>query len=247
VRSTSRTWIWSLTGVCFIFGMLMALQINQQTRMQDIRAKNAQYPIEVQNELKATLVKLKKEQDGRLALQNKVNELQKTLATTSSSSDTRAKQLMAQTRDLQLLAGMTAITGEGLTVTMTDNPEASKTGGDTPFLPGIVHDYDILQVVNELRAAGAEAISVNGNRVTGFTPIRCVGPVIYVNGQPVAAPFRISAVGSPDTLKSAIEMPGGIVEKLSALVGVRVKRVGDLKLPAAENLPKMQHAKAATS
>jgi uncharacterized protein YlxW (UPF0749 family) len=241
--SAGRTWIWSLTGVCFLFGMFLAMQLRAQQRIQNLREANAVQPQVVQAQMQNLKNQADKEKESRVAIQNKYNELQKKLASVVGGSDARAKQLTAQTRDLQLMAGLTPVVGSGLTIVMTDNPDASKAGGETAFLPGIVHDYDILQVVNELRAAGAEAIAVNGTRITGFTPIRCVGPVIYVNGEPVAAPFRLEAVGNADTMRSALEMPGGIVEKLSGLLGVKVRKTATLKLPATESVPKMRHAK----
>lgn len=92
-----------------------------------------------------------------------------------------------------------------------------------------------------MKGAGAETI-----RVTGFTPIRCVGPVVYINWKPVAAPFTIEAVGDPATLKSVLNMPNGIVDQLRGNgEGVKIEAVNNLKLPAATGgAPKLRVAKA---
>ncbi|HEX8832967.1 MAG TPA: DUF881 domain-containing protein [Abditibacteriaceae bacterium] len=244
VRKAGSTWLWSLTGVCFLFGILLAMQLRAQQHVRAQREVDSVRPQQMQMEIQNARIKAQREASARAALQGKVNALQKQMASATVGSTTRANQLIAQTKELQLLAGLTPVAGPGILVTLRDNPDAAKQGAETPFLPGIVHDFDVLQVVNELRSAGAEAIAVNGKRITAFSPIRCVGPVIYVNGQPVASPFRIEAIGDAETLESALKMPDGIVDKLSSLFPVRVKATSELKLPAAENLPKMRVSKA---
>ncbi|HEX8551918.1 MAG TPA: DUF881 domain-containing protein [Abditibacteriaceae bacterium] len=243
-KRSSGTWLWSLTGVCFLFGAFLAMQMNAQNRVQSLREKNAAQPLVVQAAMQNLQGKLKKETASRTALQNKLNALQNKMAAATGSSLAERKQLAAQMRDLQMLAGLSKVSGPGIVITVSDNPDAAKAGEDTAFLPGIVHDYDLLQIVNELRNSKAEAIAINGVRVTGYTPIRCVGAPIYIDYQVVAAPFRIEAIGDASILKSSVSMPGGIVEKLSAILPVRVKSVDSLTLPAVETTPRIRHAKA---
>ena len=78
----------------------------------------------------------------------------------------------------------------------------------------VIHDEDILRVVNELRAAGAEAISLNGQRLTATSEIRCAGPTMSVNNVRSAAPFEIIAIGDSSTLENALKMRGGVVDTL---------------------------------
>jgi uncharacterized protein YlxW (UPF0749 family) len=231
-KRTSGTWLFSLTGICFLFGVLLAMQLRAQQRVQQLREIDPGAVV-AQQEIGALKRRSEQKEKVRLALQDKVNTLQRQLASATTGSDQRAKQLSAQMKDLQLLAGMTPVSGPGIVVTLSDNPDAAKQGGG-PFLPGIVHDFDLLQVVNELRASGAEAIAVNGRRITSFTPIRCVGPVIYVNNEHAAAPFRVEAIGDPSVLQPALRMPDGIVDKLSSLFPVRTETAKSLHLPAAE-------------
>ena len=240
---TGGAWIWSLTGVCFLFGAVMALQINSQRAVQSRREAQTQQLMPLQDKLNTVSRQLNNEKIASATLQAKVNTMQSRLAAAGASSMAAAKQQAAQTRDLQLMAGLSSVSGPGVIVVLKDNPDAAKEGGDSAFLPGIVHDYDLLQVVNELRLNHAEAIAINGIRVTGFTPIRCVGSPVYINGEPASAPFRIEAIGDAGTMKSAISMPGGIVDKLSAILPIRVSTAGNLTLPAAE-APKLKHAKA---
>lgn len=242
-KRSGGTWLWSLTGVCFLFGMFLAMQLRAQQKVQNLRAQNAAQPIAFQAELQNLQGKLNKETSARTMLQSKLNALQNKMAAATGSSQAQKKQLTAQMRDLQLMAGLTPVSGPGVVITLSDNPNAAKAGEGSPFLMGTVHDYDLLQVVNELRNDGAEAIAINGVRITGYTPIRCVGAPIYINYQLAAAPFRIEAIGKPDALESSLTMPGGIVDKLSQILPIRVKTAGKLSLPAAESSPKMRYVK----
>ncbi|RYG60089.1 DUF881 domain-containing protein [bacterium] len=247
-----RNWIFSLTGVCFIFGGLLAMQLraiqqvhaNQQSEKEGILLAKAQT-----DKMRAEAIESAK---VRAAQDAKISELTKSIKNGVSLTKSQLTALNAQIKELQSVAGLTSVVGSGIRITLADNPNAGTTGGDTAFLPGLVHDYDILQVVNELRSAKADAIAVKGAgrdaiRVTGYTPIRCVGPVIYVNWEPVAAPFTIEAVGDAATLSSALKMPNGIVDQLknNGAIGVKVSDEENLKLPAAAGgAPKLRVAKA---
>jgi len=247
--SSGGTWVLSLTGICFLFGMLLAMQIRAQQKVSARRDSDRSTPMLAQNEILSLRKRLARESAGRAAMQAKLNKVQQDLALAATGSLSQKTKLQAQMQDLQMLAGLTPVRGSGVVVTMTDHPKAAKGGGSDGFLYGIVHDFDILQVVNELRAAGAEAIAVQGAggepiRVTGFSPIRCVGPVIYVDGEGVAPPFRVEAVGNADRMAAALRMPDGIVDKFSVLFPIKVREADDLKLPASESAPKMRVAKA---
>jgi len=96
---------------------------------------------------------------------------------------------------------------------MDDSTKPVK-AGENPNLY-VIHDDDLLRVINELRAAGAEAISVNGQRLTGISEIRCAGPTLSVNNVRSSAPFEIRAIGDKKSLENSLRMRGGVVETLS--------------------------------
>jgi len=249
-RRSLRSLLGTITGICFIFGALLAVQLRAIQNIQkqrerktqsDARQKQSdalQKQIAVRYRLDAQ--KAQHERDDAL---KKLNDALIALKTGNTLSGAQVKALAGQIRQLQALACLTPITGAGVRIVLSDNPQANQVGANPSLpLPGLVHDYDVLQVVNELRSAKAGAIAVSGAdnqliRITGTTPIRCVGPVIFINWQPVAAPFSIEAIGSPKTLKSALEMPGGIVENMrnQGGVGVKVSGLNELTLPAADS------------
>jgi uncharacterized protein YlxW (UPF0749 family) len=103
-------------------------------------------------------------------------------------------------QELQRNSGLVETSGSGIIVNMYDAEEGS-TAGD------IIHDYDVRDVVNELFASGATAIQVGNQRIVLGSSIRCVGPVILVNHEPVSVnPVVIKALGDPTTLASGLEL-----------------------------------------
>ncbi|MCQ1528125.1 DUF881 domain-containing protein [Lutispora saccharofermentans] len=107
-------------------------------------------------------------------------------------------------------AGLEKVEGPGIIITLNDSSENL---GDTddPSLY-IIHDIDVLEVVNELRAAGAEAISINGERVLGTSDIECGGPIIMIDGNRHATPFIIKAIGDPKALEASVLAPDSYVD-----------------------------------
>jgi len=242
-RRSLRSLLGTITGICFIFGALLAVQLRAIQNIQKQRERKTQSDaLQKQTALRYRM-DAQKAQHERDDARKKLNSALIALKTGNTLSGAQLKSLTGQIRELQTLACLTPIIGKGVRIVMSDNPQAASAGVTSSApLPGLVHDYDVLQVVNELRSAKASAIAVSGAggepiRITGTTPIRCVGPVIFINWQPVAAPFSIEAIGSPKTLKSALEMPGGIVENMrnQGGVGVKVTGLNELTIPAADS------------
>lgn len=121
---------------------------------------------------------------------------------------------------LKMQAGLLPLEGQGVIVTMDDS--TSKVRADENPNLYVIHDDDILRVINELRAAGAEAISINGQRLIATSEIRCAGPTLSVNNVRSAPPYEISAIGDKNSLEKSIRMRGGVEETLKVW-GIRLK------------------------
>lgn len=129
----------------------------------------------------------------------------------------------------KVISGQSVVHGPGIIVVVND-AEAWK-GGEVDTNRLVVHEVHLLRLVNELFAAGAEAVSINGERVTGVTAIRCVGPAIRINDTNTVPPYEVKAIGDPTVLKSSIMMMGGVVDALSLLgMKVDVKTVKGLRI-----------------
>ncbi|HOA28248.1 MAG TPA: DUF881 domain-containing protein, partial [Arachnia sp.] len=100
-------------------------------------------------------------------------------------------------------AGLTDLVGPGLRVTLTDAPTDVKPAGVSDDAL-VVHQQDIQAVVNALWAGGAEAMTIQGQRVISTTGIKCVGNTVVLHGVPYAPPYVIEAIGDADSLLAAI-------------------------------------------
>lgn len=131
--------------------------------------------------------------------------------------------------------------GPGVTIILEDSSQANVTGNEADYL---IHDNDLLSVINELRSAGAEAISLNGERILATSEVRCTGAVVTVNGRRYAAPYVVFAIGDPDTLYSALTMRNGVVDVLSQWgITVKVTASDQLLIPKYNGTVEYQYAK----
>ncbi len=196
-----RAWWLTLFGLCAVLGAMLGLSVKTQTVKQQ-QEKIAQ--------MQGSEVLIQANAD----LQRRVAQLQKDNAQIIKSAPSDTARITVLSKDLanaQFLAGLTDVKGPGVVVTMDD----SKLPYPKDMPPGIqpqniIHDTDIGQVVNELKAAGAEAISVNDQRLVAVSPIRCAGPTIFINNTPQTPPYVIKAIGDPKILTTAINLPGGM-------------------------------------
>lgn len=152
-----------------------------------------------------------------------------------------------QLSQARFLAGLTPVQGPGVVVTLNDSKKKMPAQIPPGFTPNIIHDTDINQVVNELRAAGAETIAVNDQRLVATSPIRCAGPTIFVNNTPTVTPFVIKAIGNPKALTAVMSVPGGIATQLKAYDTsmFSVREAGTLKLPAYSGNSEPRYARPA--
>ncbi|MBQ1470415.1 MAG: DUF881 domain-containing protein, partial [Schwartzia sp.] len=108
------------------------------------------------------------------------------------------------------------------------------------------HDDDLLRVVNELRAAGAEVISINGQRIIATSEIRCAGPTLSVNNVRSAPPYEIHAIGDAATLENALKMRGGVMETLAVWgIQLEIQASENVEVPAYKGTTQYQYAKPA--
>ena len=201
--------------VCAIVGFLLAAQLRtvQLTGAADAAsAARLETLQDLYNELTA-------QRDG---LADQVSQLQGELALyrdQAASGQAGSEALRAEVDQLEITAGLTDVEGPGVTVILEDSASANLTGDEADYL---IHDSDLLSVINELRSAGAEAISLNGERILATSEVRCTGAVVTVNGRRYAAPYILFAIGDPDTLYSALTMRSGVADVLSQW-GITVK------------------------
>ncbi len=148
----------------------------------------------------------------------------------------------SERQSAEVAAGQLAVHGPGLTVTLRE-PKAAKTtssngrvGTEPVGATSVLTDRDVRSVVNELWADGAEAIAVNGIRLTPTSAIRFAGEVVLVDFQPVTSPYRIDAVGDADTLSTSFAQ-SDVASRYQTLVsadgiGFSIDTHSNIDLPA---------------
>jgi uncharacterized protein YlxW (UPF0749 family) len=142
-------------------------------------------------------------------LRGEIDDLQQTRdrLTGGAGQDAAALEETRRRRDvLRILAGTVAATGPGIQLTITD-PEHAVTADV------------LLDTMQELRDAGAEALQVNGVRLTASSFFTDAGPEVLADATPLRAPYVFLAIGDPHTLADAMEIPGGVIDSVSARSG----------------------------
>lgn len=139
------------------------------------------------------------------ARQKQAADLQKQIDRLSAKSDSaEVARLRRAVTALEPVAGFTRITGAGVRVTLNDAPTSVKADGiDQNLL--VVHQQDIQSFVNALWAGGAEAVTLQGQRLISTNGIRCVGNTVVLDGIPYSPPYVIEAVGEPVALRAALD------------------------------------------
>ncbi|TJX13340.1 DUF881 domain-containing protein [Tissierella creatinini] len=129
-------------------------------------------------------------------------------------------------------SGRTALEGPGIKITMYDNMSSEIIGLD--INDDVIHDVDILNILNDLKIAGAEAISINDQRVVATSEIICGGPIIRINGKSIGTPFFIKAIGDPKLLMASVNAPGTYGDILRSVyqIGFEPELQESIRIPA---------------
>lgn len=211
----------SIALVCVVLGIMLAVQFRAT---QGIRSNVTYQRIE---DLSAQLKAIEQERDGLL---EEVHELRQKVGGGE------------EFQNIKMGAGIVDLRGPGVVVTIDDSQKIAK-AGENPNLY-VIHDDDLLKVINELRAAGAEAISINGQRLIATSEIRCAGPTLSVNNTRYTPPYEILAIGDPKTLDNALKMRGGIVETLRFWgIQISISKMDNIVVPAYKSSFRFDHAR----
>jgi uncharacterized protein YlxW (UPF0749 family) len=220
--------------------LLMALGFLLVVQGRAGRALSRQENVPTRN-VYALAAMLHQEQEARHDLEVQVAGLNRRLVEFETAAARRKSDADAFARELATLrvaAGLVALAGPGITVSVDDGV-ASVAGQAPP----VVQYVDLAGIVNELWAAGAEAIAVNDHRIVASTGFSQVGGTISVGESRLSPPYAITAIGEPDTLQGALSIRGGIVEGLRTLgLRIGIARHATLVIPAAQTLPELHLA-----
>jgi uncharacterized protein YlxW (UPF0749 family) len=140
------------------------------------------------------------------ALQAEAQSLREQVDDLSAAVDDETVQrARAEATSKRAAAGFEPVTGPGITVTLSDSPREVREESDQELKRLVVHQQDIQAVVNAMWDAGAEAVTIQGQRIITTTGIKCAGNSVELHGIPYPQPYVIQAVGDPDELEARID------------------------------------------
>lgn len=226
----------TIFAVCIILGFLLTLQF-KSVKFHAIQNKQPS-----RNEQLTQL--LTEEQKRTEALNKQLDQYKEENDKFRKEAETSGGYTEVLTEQLsrsEILAGTRAVHGPGVIVTLSDSKAVNTGDNENAF---IVHDDDLLRVINELRAAGAEALSLNGERILATSEIRCAGPTVSINNARYSVPFVVRAIGDPDIMEKALMMRSGIVDELMTFqIEVNIEKSKDITIDAIRHTVTFQHAK----
>lgn len=190
--------IFSIALICTLCGLFLTWQLNSLNTLDT-------NPINQKNQALVALInKLESEIEG---YQNQLHDLRSELEDIENSvsqEETDLKILQEQLHKAKLKAGLLPVEGKGIVITLDDNKAGLTASPNEDPNRFLIHYENILNLVTELKQAGAEAISVNEQRIVSSSEIRCVGNVILINTTRLAPPFEIKVLGNPELLEDKL-------------------------------------------
>lgn len=201
-----------LSLVCLVLGYIMAFSyhltlVENKHKSKQVTGSHYERTLDLRNQLislEEANVKLQREYNKKQA---KVLQIEKEL----SKEEEAYSAIAGDAEKYRMFLGKVKVKGPGIQVSLADGEYNANENNINNYL---VHEYHVFKVVNELYVSGAEAVAINGQRLSAKSYIVCNGPVITVDGKQHPAPFVISAIGDPAVLESALNMTGGIRDQL---------------------------------
>lgn len=211
----------SIALICLVLGIMLSVQFKTageyESSLRTARVEDLTVKLQI---LTAERDQLLKETESLKAKLENVRDDNKAMA-----------DMQEELKRANMSAGLLPVKGPGLIITLNDSQRPVQPGEDPNAL--LIHDDDLLRIVNELKASGAEAISINGERLIAMSEIRCAGTTILVNWKKIFAPFVIQATGDPQMLESGLSIKGGYLEALKfSGLQVQMQKSDKIEIPA---------------
>ncbi|MFF5310553.1 DUF881 domain-containing protein [Streptomyces massasporeus] len=212
----------------FGLGFGLAVQVASNSDSDSaLRGARQEDLVRILDELDDRTQRLEDEKQG---LEKQRDELENS----SDQAEEARKQTIEKERQLGILAGTVAAQGPGITMTIQDTK-------------GTVEADMLLDAIQELRAAGAEAIQVNGVRVVASTYLTDAGKGVGVDGNKINAPYRFKVIGKSQDLEPALNIPGGVVQTLEKeQATVTIERSTDIVVDALRAAKRPDYARSSS-
>ena len=224
--------------ICALLTYAILIQIRSVESFKTIIGTNTQ-----QSELRDEVLKMKDKYDSLFSTIQKAEKTLEEERKNATNNNTELSAIETEIKETNTLLGLTEVTGKGIIVTIQDSTiSANNYFGDASNL--VVHDGYLIHIVNELFNAGAEAISINDQRIVSTTEIECDGNVIKINGVKQGSPYEIKAIGYPEQLLGISRAGGYIEEKIQKerMVSITIVKQEKVTIPKYNGIYKFNYA-----
>lgn len=223
--------------VCFILTIAICIQI----RTVDSITEEEGISLNDNAELKSEVLRWRQiNKDAYAQLEDAEARLEEVRAEVTQNTGL-GSEVEEQIKKNYALLGQTEVKGAGVIIKLDDNREVNEEEV-IDVSSYIVHEADLIQIVNELFNAGADAISINGKRIVSTTSILCDGNIIRVNDEIVGVPIEIKAIGYQESLAPALIRPGGYLSRMKTDgVIVEIQKSDNITIPKYEGVYKYEY------
>lgn len=221
-----------------IIGILISMNVSfsRSSEMVILSAKQYQDAYNQKNKLYNDIL-------GLLEQYDKYSSKLEKYKNNEQSQEQVTAGIAEELRENEMVLGKTAVEGQGIKINLNDaSTEDVENAFD--YQLRLVHNTDIIQVLNDLRNAGAEAISINGQRIVDSSEVYCSGPFLRVNGVKIAAEFSIYAIGNKEVLYNYMMSNENYIKTLMVRkIKVKVEQSDKIQIPAYADQPKLDFMK----
>lgn len=226
--------------ICFLLAFVVTVQV------KTVNVNNADIlRLKKENELRDEINQWKDSYNNLLSKNAELNKKIDEYRNASLESTEDGELIKKELEEANIVAGLTSVKGKGIRINIDVEKvleEIALNAGRYDSNISIIQDTDIMTILNELTSYGAEAISVNNQRITSLTSIKSDGPVIKINGVSASAPFVIEAIGDSATLKDGMELKDGKISELKNLkVDIEIEEA-ELELHGYEGIINLKFA-----
>ncbi|MER7462488.1 DUF881 domain-containing protein [Streptomyces sp. NPDC097981] len=212
----------------FVLGLGLAIQVRSNSDSSALRGARQEDLVRILDELDGRTKRLEDEKQ-------RLEDQRKELESSSNQAEEARRQTVEKERQLGILAGTVAAQGPGITLKITD-PK------------GQVQSDQLLDTLQELRAAGAEAIQINGVRIGASSFFSDEGGGIGIDGKKITQPYEFKVIGKPQDLEPALNIPGGVVQTLEKeQATVAVTRSAKIVVDALRAAKQPDYARSSSS
>ena len=200
--------------MCFFLTIAIIVQIKTVNNTQTVIAKTS-----AEADLRDNILRTKEKYNEKFDQLDKLNNKLDKLIEQASQKDSTTLEYPAELKKLNTLLGYSKLEGQGIVIIVKDGDAASVKGFVSNYW---VHDGDLLKIVNLLKSGGADAISINDERIVSDTAITCAGNIVKINDKKIGSPFVIKAIGLPEKLYGTVTVTDNYLKQME-IEGVKIE------------------------